>query len=58
MHYLTSALDGGEWSASHPGHFTPRESAYGNHVLKYRVFKLFCLRASGFSVKSLSVTKD
>jgi len=22
---LTSALDGGEWSASHPGFFTPRE---------------------------------
>jgi hypothetical protein len=21
MHSLTSALDGGEWSASHPGHF-------------------------------------
>jgi len=23
-HSLTSALDGGEWSASHPGHFTPQ----------------------------------
>jgi hypothetical protein len=23
--FLTSALDGGEWSASHPGRFTPRE---------------------------------
>jgi hypothetical protein len=22
-HSLTSPLDGGEWSASHPGHFTP-----------------------------------
>jgi hypothetical protein len=27
--YLTSALDGGEWSASRPGHFTPRERAPG-----------------------------
>jgi hypothetical protein len=24
-HSLTSALDGGEWSASHHGRFTPRE---------------------------------
>jgi hypothetical protein len=24
MHSLTSALDGGEWSASRPGRFTPR----------------------------------
>jgi hypothetical protein len=27
MHTLTSALDGGEWSASRPGRFTPRERA-------------------------------
>jgi hypothetical protein len=26
---LISALDGGEWSASRPGHFTPREKAPG-----------------------------
>jgi len=26
---LTSALDGGEWSASRPGRFTPRERAPG-----------------------------
>jgi len=25
MHSLTSALDGGEWSASRLDHFTPRE---------------------------------
>jgi hypothetical protein len=30
-HSLTSALDGGEWSASHPGHFTPRERIHGTH---------------------------
>jgi hypothetical protein len=27
MHSLTSVLDGGEWSASRPGRFTPRERA-------------------------------
>jgi hypothetical protein len=30
-HSLTSALDGGEWSASCPGRFTPREGAPGTH---------------------------
>jgi hypothetical protein len=29
IHSLTSALDGGEWSASRPGRFTPREGAPG-----------------------------
>jgi hypothetical protein len=29
MHSLTSALDGGEWSASRPGPFNPRERALG-----------------------------
>jgi len=23
--FFTSTLDGGEWSTSHPGHFTPRK---------------------------------
>jgi hypothetical protein len=27
----TSALDGGEWSASHPGHFIPRQRVPGIH---------------------------
>jgi hypothetical protein len=27
--FLTSTLDGGEWSASHPGRLTPRERAPG-----------------------------
>jgi hypothetical protein len=31
--FLTSALDGGEWSASHPGLFTPRERATGTHCI-------------------------
>jgi hypothetical protein len=30
-HRLTSALDGGEWLASRPGRFTPRERASGTH---------------------------
>jgi hypothetical protein len=29
--FLTSALVGGEWSASRPGRFTPGESAPGTH---------------------------
>jgi hypothetical protein len=29
--FLTSALVGGEWSASRPGHFTPGERASGAH---------------------------
>jgi hypothetical protein len=29
--FLTSALDGGEWSASRPGRFTPGEKTPGNH---------------------------
>jgi hypothetical protein len=31
MHSLTSALDGGEWSALHLGRFTPRERAPVTH---------------------------
>jgi hypothetical protein len=31
MHSLTSALDGGEWSTSHPSYFIPRERAPGTH---------------------------
>jgi hypothetical protein len=30
-HSLTSAVDGGEWSASRPNRFTPRERASGTH---------------------------
>jgi hypothetical protein len=31
--FLTSAIDGGEWSASRPGHFTPGETAPGTHFI-------------------------
>jgi hypothetical protein len=34
---LTSALDGGEWSASRTGRFTPRERAPGTHWIGGRV---------------------
>jgi len=30
---LTSAFDGGEWSVSGPGHFTPRERAPSTHCI-------------------------
>jgi hypothetical protein len=30
-HSLTSALDGGEWSASRPSRFTPRKTVPGTH---------------------------
>jgi len=30
---LTSALDGGEWSASLPGRFAPRERAPHTHLI-------------------------
>jgi hypothetical protein len=36
-HSLISALDGGEWSASRPGRFTPRERAPGAHWIGYLV---------------------
>jgi hypothetical protein len=29
--FLTLALDGGEWSVSHSGHFTPGEIAPGTY---------------------------
>jgi hypothetical protein len=29
--FSTSALDGGEWSASRPGRFNPGEGALGSH---------------------------
>jgi hypothetical protein len=35
--FLTSALDGGEWSASHPCYFTARETAHGTHCTGGRV---------------------
>jgi hypothetical protein len=32
--FLTSALDGGEWSASRPGRFTPRERPPDTHWIR------------------------
>jgi hypothetical protein len=31
--FLTLALAGGEWSASHPAHFTPRERTPSTHCI-------------------------
>jgi hypothetical protein len=32
--FLTSALDGAEWSGSHPGRFIPKERARGTHWIR------------------------
>jgi hypothetical protein len=32
--FLTLVLDGGEWSASRPGRFTPREKTAGTHWMR------------------------
>jgi hypothetical protein len=40
---LTSALDGGEWSASRPSRFTPGETAAGNHWIGGWVGPRACL---------------
>jgi hypothetical protein len=32
--FLTSALVGGEWSASRPGRFIPGERAFGTHWIR------------------------
>jgi hypothetical protein len=31
--FLTSTLAGGQWSASRPGRFTPKERAPGTHLI-------------------------
>jgi len=36
--FFTPALDGGEWSASRPGRFTPRERAPGTYWIGPRAF--------------------
>jgi hypothetical protein len=43
--FLTSALDGGEWSASGPGHFNPRERASDTHWIRGCVSPRACLDA-------------
>jgi hypothetical protein len=43
--YLNSALDGGEWSASRPGRFTPRERVPGTHGIGGWVDQRACLDA-------------
>jgi hypothetical protein len=39
MHSLTSVLDGGEWSDSRPGSFTPRERSPDTYWIKLNVEK-------------------
>jgi hypothetical protein len=35
--FLILKTDGDEWSVSHPGHFSPRETAAGTHWILRRV---------------------
>jgi hypothetical protein len=42
IHSLTSALHGGEWSASRSGRFTPRERAPGTHWIGGWECPVFC----------------
>jgi hypothetical protein len=41
--FLTSALRGGKWAASRPGHFTPGETAPGTHCIGGWVGPRVCL---------------
>jgi hypothetical protein len=60
--FLTSALAGGEWSASRSGRFTPGETAPGTHriggwveprVVLDDVEKRKCLTLQGFELRPL-----
>jgi hypothetical protein len=53
-HSLTLALDGGEWSASCPSCFTPRERAPGTHWIGGQVGPRAVLDAEVVLVNSLS----
>jgi hypothetical protein len=53
MYSLTSALDGGEWSASRSGHFTARERVPSTHWIGGWVG----LRASLDAVKHLDLRR-
>jgi hypothetical protein len=59
MHSLTLVLEGGEWSASHLGHFTPGERALGTHwiggwVGPRAILDVVVKRKGAFSMKSKS----
>jgi hypothetical protein len=47
--FLTFALDGGEWSASRPGRFTPREIFPGTHRIGYWVDQRTCWKQWRFT---------
>jgi hypothetical protein len=60
MHSLTSALDGGGWSASRPSSFTPRERAPGTRWIGGRVGHRAVLVAVAptYDVRMLSAVAD
>jgi hypothetical protein len=45
--FVTLALDGGEWSPSGPGRFTPGENAPDTHLIRGRVGPRAGLNAVG-----------
>jgi len=59
-HSLTLALDRGEWSASRPGRFTPRERALGtpSHIknLKIEIYRTLILSVVLYGFKAWSVS--
>jgi hypothetical protein len=62
--FLTSTLDGGEWSASRPRPFTPGERSLGNHWIGGWVgpttgLKISCsCRESNPDVQSVAVPTE
>jgi hypothetical protein len=40
--FLTTALDGSEWSASRPGRFNPRDRTPGTHLIEGWVGQSVC----------------
>jgi hypothetical protein len=52
--FLTSPLAGGEWSASRPGRFTPREKASGTHCIGSWVDPRAGLDDAGLELQPLS----
>jgi hypothetical protein len=65
--FLTSALDGGEWSASCHGCFTPGERAYSTHwigayertlhnIFRLIMFLVIALRKTAYFILNLIIS--
>jgi hypothetical protein len=55
---MTSALDGGEWSASRPGRFTLKERAPGTHWIGGWVGPQLHVCGNSFSENEVGFTKQ